>query len=554
VKKYLIYFPIIFSVLFALGVYVGIQLNYANQNIEITNAINNAIPKFQQSGFSKINNLLNYIDQEYVDEIDKEQIVEDVIYKILEELDPHSYYISKNELASYNEPLEGNFEGIGIEFNAQKDTVVVVTVIAGGPSEKVGLAAGDRIIKVNNESIVGKDINTSEIVKKLKGKKGTEVEITVIRKSSKKELIFKIVRGTIPINSIDASYMADKENGYIKISRFSRNTYDEFLEKSVALKKEGMKTLILDLRGNGGGYLDAAVKIADEFLEKNELIVYTEGKSRPKQNFKATSNGNLKELGLIVLIDENSASASEIIAGAIQDNDRGIIIGRRSFGKGLVQEQSMLKDGSALRLTIARYYTPSGRSIQKPYTNGNSEDYHKETYDRYTSGELTGNLQDTTPIADSLKFYTKKGRVVYGGGGIMPDYFIPLDTNIVFTDFYNLLRFGVFNRFTFDYTDNNRQKLKSFQNLTEFNNKFVVDNNMMTQFFEFAKESGFTKSVTEKSELTQIKSRLKAQFARYYFNDNGFFYIVNQDDEAFLKALELSKKEGLISEVSSIKH
>ena len=538
-KKYLIYIPLIISILFAAGIFVGLQINHANQNIEITNAINNALPKIHQNGANKINNLLNYIDQEYVDEVDKNKIVEDVIYKILEELDPHSYYISSEELASYTEPLEGNFEGIGIEFNFQKDTVVVVNVIAGGPSEKVGLAAGDRIIKVNEEDITGKDINTRDIVKKLKGKKGTEVEVTVFRKSNKKELKFKIIRGTIPIHSIDAAYMEDEANGYIKISRFSKNTYEEFLSNAKELKSKGMKNLVLDLRGNGGGYLDAAVKIADEFLEKDELIVYTEGKARPRQNFKATSKGSLKDIGVIVLIDENSASASEIISGAIQDNDRGLIVGRRSFGKGLVQEQSMLKDGSALRLTIARYYTPSGRSIQKPYSNGDSESYHKETYDRWASGELTGEMNDSLLTADSLKYFTKRGRIVYGGGGIMPDYFIPIDTNIVYSDYYNLLRYGIFNRFTFDYTDDRRGELKKFTDLNDFNKNFKVDGKILNDFFEFAKENGFDKKISDKNEITQIKSRLKAQFARFYFQDTGFFYIINKDDDTYKKALTL---------------
>lgn len=523
--------PIILAFVLGLGIYLGSKLNSNNTQQK-------SIFSLPKSNFNKINELINFIDQEYVDEISKKDLMDKAINSLLEDLDPHSYYISADQLASANEPLEGNFEGIGIEFNMQKDTVIVIATIAGGPSETAGIMAGDRIIKVNGENIAGIKMTNDEIVKRLKGKKGTEVNVTVHRKSAKEELNYKLKRGTIPISSVEVGYMANSTIGYIKISRFARNTHQEFLEHAKRLKSKGMKTLLLDLRGNGGGYLDAAINLADEFLGNRQLIVYTEGKARPKSSYYATNEGNFENINLTVLVDEGSASASEILAGALQDNDKGLIIGRRTFGKGLVQEQVTWPDSSAIRLTIARYYTPTGRCIQKPYS-GKSEDYFTETYSRYEKGEL--NDKDSIHFADSLKYYTPQGRVVYGGGGIMPDIFVPLDTTGTTIFISELTQLGLVNQFTFEYVDKNREKLQKFKTFDSFNKSFYITDNMFNEFINFAKKNGVRSDFMGlKKSGDAIKVRLKAHIAKHLWRDEGFYQIIHSIDNTFQKALQSS--------------
>src|ERR1051325_1020798 len=371
-NRFKIILPLIFALLLATGIFIGSKLNFSNQPIAFLHP--------EKKSSDKLNNVLNFIEEEYVDTVNKEQLTEKAITDLLANLDPHSVYITAKEVQEMREPLEGNFEGIGIEFNIIKDTIRVISVIAGGPSEALGIQAGDKIVNIEKKNVAGIKIKNKDVLGKLRGKGGTEVNVTIMR--GKKLIDYTITRGTIPIYSVDAGYMLDKKTGYIKVSRFAETTYDEFLEKASSLRSKGMQNLVLDLRGNGGGLLQTAVKICDEFLEKGKVIVYTEGKSHPKETITATDHGILTDTKLILLIDEGSASASEIVAGAIQDNDRGMIIGRRSFGKGLVQRETMFSDSSAIRLTVARYYTPTGRCIQKPYGK-DLQDYYSEEYNRY---------------------------------------------------------------------------------------------------------------------------------------------------------------------------
>jgi carboxyl-terminal processing protease len=407
-------------------------------------------------GTNKIEALLYHINKSYVDSVDNETMVEDAIKGILNELDPHSSYIPADELIAMNEPLKGNFEGVGIQFNIFKDTLLVVQTISGGPSEKVGLMAGDQIMKVDGENIAGIGLKNTDVMKLLKGPKGTVVNVSIKRGNTKKILEFEITRDKIPIYSVDAGYMANPNTGYIKVNRFAKNTVTEFNEALDTLREQGMKNLILDLQGNGGGYLRTAKALADEFLKDGDLLVFTQGRSFPKDESFATSGGSYEKGKLIVLIDKSSASASEIVAGAIQDHDRGLIIGRRSFGKGLVQKPVQLPDGSAVRLTTQRYYTPAGRCIQKSYEEG-VDAYRKEKYERLEKGELSS--MDSIIYPDSLKFFTANNRVVYGGGGIMPDLFVPIDTTMGSEYYYAVVRKGAMNSFALDFVNKSRSSL-----------------------------------------------------------------------------------------------
>lgn len=414
--KFYVYLPIIFALVLVLGIFIGTTFLSGGQKMVMGG---------NTGKFSKLQDVLQYINQEYVDTVNDDDLVERSIVSLLENLDPHSSYISAEELQANNEPLQGNFEGIGVEFNIVDDTVRVVAAIPGGPAEGVGVQAGDKIVMVDGKTIAGIKIANKGVMERLKGKGGTKVKISVKRNGRKGLIDFTITRGTIPIYSLDASYMLTANLGYIKISRFAATTYDEFMQALDKLQKQGMTKLVVDLRGNGGGFLNTAVDIADEFLPEGKSIVYTQGKARPRKDFYATKRGSFENGELFILIDDGSASASEILAGAVQDNDRGTLIGRRSFGKGLVQEQSEFTDGSAIRLTIARYYTPTGRCIQKSYKHG-VDDYYNEELSRYESGELES--ADSIKVADSLKYKTPGGKIVYGGGGIIPDEFVPLDT------------------------------------------------------------------------------------------------------------------------------
>lgn len=527
-----IYFPILFSLVLILGIYLGTKLDFTAPSGTTQ------VFSLPSKRFNKLSEIINYVEQEYVDSVSKDELVDLAIRDMLQELDPHSYYISAEEIQAMNEPLEGNFEGIGIEFSIQKDTIVVINPIAGGPSEMLGIQAGDRIVKVEGKNVAGVKITNNDVMGMLRGKGGTKVKVTIFRHAGNKLIDFIITRDAIPIYSIDVANMLNGEIGYIKISRFSKTTNEEFLNAEKKLLGKGMKKLILDLRGNGGGYLDAATRLADEFLENNQLIVYTEGRSRPKETYYATSRGKLTDTELIVLIDEGSASASEIIAGAVQDNDRGTIIGRRSFGKGLVQEQSNWPDGSAIRLTIARYYTPTGRSIQKPYDEG-SKKYYEDYYESL-SKEDSLIAADTTIKKDTLQYKTPAGKILYGGGGITPDIIIPHDTADRSLFLAQVSYAGLFNQFSFEYADQKRDYLKSFKSFETFKNAFNADEKLLSEFIAFAEKNGIKKETKGLSprEEKQIKQRLKANIARYVWNYEGFYLIMQEDDKFIRKALQ----------------
>ena len=416
-RKYSVFVPVMLAIAMIAGLFIGNALQRSNQP---------ANRSVKMAAGNKLSTIMSLVEAAYVDSINSAEIIEKTIPDLLKNLDPHSTYIPARNMKEVEEEMQGNFSGIGVQFSIQEDTVVIIDVISGGPSQQLGLMAGDRIVMVNDSNIAGVGIENEDVLKLLRGKKGTKVKVSNLRKGFSDFFEFDIIRGDIPIYSVDVSYMIDEETGYIKVSRFAEQTYDEFMDGMGKLNKAGAKKVIIDLRGNPGGYLAAVIRMVDEFLAKDEPILITRGKSQPEKVYTASSRASFTSNSVFVLIDEFSASASEIFAGALQDNDRGIVIGRRSFGKGLVQEQVPFSDGSAVRLTVARYYTPSGRSIQKPYDNG-SEEYYEDMFERMAHGEML--VADSIQFADSLKYYTKKGRTVYGGGGIMPDIFVPADTS-----------------------------------------------------------------------------------------------------------------------------
>jgi len=491
----------------------------------------------------KFATLLNYIEHMYVDSVNAEELTEKAIIKLLEELDPHSMYLSTEELREANEPLQGSFDGIGIQFNILKDTILVVEPIQGGPSEKLGIKSGDKIIKIDGENVAGVGIKNNDIFKRLRGPKGTKVTVEIEREGAKDLMAYDIIRDKIPIYSIDASYMAAPEVGYIKISRFARTTMDELRKAIMELKAEGMKDLVLDLQGNGGGLLNAAVEMCDEFIAGDRLLVYTEGRAFPREDYKANAKlpGSFEKGRLVVLIDESSASASEIVSGAIQDWDRGLIVGRRSFGKGLVQRPVPLPDGSAVRLTVQKYYTPSGRCIQKPYEEGN-EAYRHDREDRWKNGEFFS--LDSLHFPDSLKYATKvKNRTVYGGGGILPDVFVPLDTSESSTYFSEMLRTGVNNEWVLTYTNANRAKLLSqYPDIKTFAAKYEVPESGIKEMIAMMekKEVPFNEADFKVSEHA-IKLRTKALVARHLYDNEAFYEIINDLNPALKKALETLK-------------
>ena len=488
---------------------------------------------------SKLNYAVYAIENLYVDTLNQDKLVEDAIVALLQKLDPHSDYLSAKEAKDLNEPLQGNFDGIGIQFNMLKDTLFVIQTIAGGPSEKVGIMAGDRIIAVNDTTIAGVKMTNSDIMKRLRGKKGTTVFVKVLRKNINEEINFKIIRDKIPIYSLDAAYMVDKKVGYIKLNRFASTTHDEFLKALKKLNAQGMKSLILDLQGNGGGYLTSAIDVADEFLKDNELIVYTEGANQNKQTSNATSKGIFEKGNLVVLVDEGAASASEIVAGALQDWDRAVIVGRRTFGKGLVQRPIPFADGSMMRLTIARYYTPAGRCIQKPYDDG-EESYHKELVDRYNHGEMIH--ADSIHFPDSLIYKTLLNqRIVYGGGGIMPDLFVPIDTSR-YTDYHrNIVAKGLLNSFVISYFENNREEFKKiYPTFDIFNNEYIVSDAITNDLLAMAGEEKleFNEEQYLKSKPL-IQLQIKALVARDLFDMNEYYQVINTENESLQKALDL---------------
>lgn len=494
-----------------------------------------------QKNQMKFGRLLRLIDGFYVDSANVDELTEKAIVHMLSELDPHSVYVSKEEVDKMNEPLVGNFEGIGISFNIFKDTLLITTIIPGGPSEKVGLRAGDRILQVDGKNIAGTGMKNSDVVNLIRGEKGTTVAITVLRRNAGELLDFSIVRDKIPIHSLDASFMLDNETGYIRLNKFSATTTDEFTAAMSDLKGQNLKNLILDLRGNGGGYLKTAVEIADQFLENNRVIVYTEGLHDSKKEYKASAKGIFKNGNLIILVDEASASASEIVSGAVQDWDRGLIIGRRSFGKGLVQKPYFLTDGSMVRLTTAHYYTPSGRNIQKPYDNG-VESYKRDYLDRLSTGQLFS--ADSITLADSLKFKTLvNGRNVYAGGGVMPDIFIPMDTSVHYQYFNRLRRNNIVYNYVLDYVDHHRSDIKQqYPVFSKFDENFQVSNEMIEEIVAQGEKEGIKKDEKSLSfTLNTIKREIKALIARDVYTSNDFYKIFYRDDEAILKAMEVLK-------------
>jgi len=483
----------------------------------------------------KLSRILNYVEANYVDSIDRDKLVESVIPVLLQELDPHSVYIPAQELTAANEQLQGNFEGIGISFNMLTDTVLIISTIPGGPSGKVGLMAGDKIIYVGDSLIAGQGIADEDIMGMLKGPRGTEVNIKVLRKGVDELIPFTIVRDKIPIYSVDVAYMVNDSIGFIKINRFSMTTYDEFIESVKELKARGMKELILDLRGNVGGVMDPSIRIVDEFLPGGKLIVYTEGRARPREEYRSTDNGAFLEGELVVLIDEWSASASEIVAGALQDNDRGIIIGRRSFGKGLVQEPIMFNDRSAMRLTVARYYTPTGRSIQKPYEDG-YEEYIADLNERFIRFEHQN--ADSIHFENIQKFETPGGNIVYGGGGIMPDFFVPADTSGMSMYFAIVRNNGLIYRYALSYTEENRSRLQEFTSGDDINT-YLKKQSLLDKFISFAADNGIKadrEGIRESGEIIDIQ--IRAYIARNILDNKGFYPIWQELDTTLKEAIE----------------
>jgi carboxyl-terminal processing protease len=477
---------------------------------------------------NKIDAVLRLIEEQYVDTVDKVELTESLIPEILKNLDPHTVYIPAEDVKEANQELEGNFGGIGVQFSIQNDTVMVISVVPGGPSEKVGIIPGDRIIAVNDSVIAGKGIDSDEVVGMLRGELGTKVKVGILRRDRKGLLDFEITRGSIPVTSVEVGYMITDSIGYVKVSRFARNTYQEFLTALARLKAYNCQNLIVDLRGNSGGYLDIAISMINEFLPKGSLIVYTEGKASPRQDVYANGLGSCKDMRLTVLIDEFSASASEIFAGAIQDNDRGLIVGRRSFGKGLVQQPFNLPDGSSIRLTVARYYTPSGRGIQKPYTNG-VEDYHRDIIARFQHGEFFE--RDSIEFDTSLEFYTVNGRKVFGGGGVMPDVFVPRDTS-GFSDYYFKIRDrALMYQFALKYSDDNRIQLQRFETVEALEHHLDKEN-VLARLIKYAADNGIEydeKGFRQSKNL--MGTELKAYIARNILDNMGFYPIIAQVDE-----------------------
>lgn len=503
----------------------------------------------QQQKLLMVENIVNNL---YVDNVDEEKIVENAVRGILENLDPHSSYSTKEETTSSQETMQGSFSGIGIQFNMQKDTLYVVQTIAGGPSEKVGILPGDRFIAVDDSIIAGRKLKNTDIMKRLRGPKGTKVNIKVKRGSNAELLEFRITRDDIPLNSIDAVYMADGKTGYIRLSRFAATSYKEFKDAITKLKKQGMQQLILDLTDNGGGYMQIAAQIANEMLNRGNLIVYTQGRKSPRQNLNADGSGTFRTQKVVVMINQFSASASEILSGAVQDWDRGVVVGRRSFGKGLVQREFLLPDSSSFRLTIARYYTPSGRNIQKPYVKGDREDYDKDIIDRYNHGELQS--ADSIHFADSLKHTTLRlHRTVYGGGGIMPDVFVPLDTT-QYTDYHRrLVAKGIIPQFALRYVDKNRTDLKAqYPDAQKFIKEFTVTDEMLNNLVDAGKAEkvDFDKSQFAKSK-EMLRTFVKAAIANDLFSTGAYFQIVNEQNDIYKEALSIINDDARYRKIIS---
>jgi len=517
--------PIYFSIAVVLGIIIGISLKGNTGNLLSLSKVS--------SQELKIKRLINFIKKDYVDTVDTDSLLDGAITEMLGKLDPHSVYIPKENLQAVTENMQGNFVGIGVQFRMINDSITVIQPIKGGPSIKAGIKAGDRILMADKDTLYGKKLYSDKVPNYLKGASGSTVALKIYRKSNDSIFTANVTRGKVNIKSVDLAYMINDSLGYIKLNRFSRNSYKEFKASLTDLIDDGMADLVLDLRENGGGFVDIANSIVDEFLEKDKLIVFTKNNKNHIEKSFATSKGSFEKGGLYVLIDENTASASEILSGALQDNDKGTIIGRRSFGKGLVQIEMDLGDGSAVRLTTARYYTPTGRSIQKPYDHNGNKNYYDDYQKRIANGELLN--KDSIKVVDSLKYTTPKGKIVYGGGGIVPDVFVPIDTTSYMSTFY----FNSINNFAFDYVDNNRKKLSKWT-VAAFISDFDKDNTILNSYLLKIKAK---KTISTKNK-NSIKRYLKASIANTLFGDIGFYRIIQQDDKMIQKVLELeSKKE-----------
>jgi len=522
------YIPIIIAVSIVAGIFIGTF--YANR-------YSGSKPGIISASSNKLNALLRIIDDQYVDTVDMAELVEDAMPQILGELDPHSSYIAAKDLEEVTADLRGSFSGIGIQFTIQQDTIHVNNVIAGGPSEKVGLMAGDRIVEVDDSAFVGKMVTNNEAMKKLKGPKGSEVKLGVFRHGEKELLHFTIIRGDIPVKSVDASYMLNEKFGYIKINKFGETTYPEMLISLAKLHQEHCQGIVIDLRQNTGGYMGAAIQMVNEFLPKGKLIVYTEGRKAPRENYFSNGTGSSQEIPVIILVDEGSASASEIFAGAIQDNDRGTVIGRRSFGKGLVQQPIDFSDGSAIRLTIARYYTPSGRCIQKPYNKGKDENYEMDILTRYEHGEFFS--QDSIKQDESHIYYTSLGRPVYGGGGIMPDIFVPQDTTGITSYFSMAVNRGLTLQFAFQYTDQNRHTLQKYTTSDELL-QYLKKQNILEKFARFAESKGLKRrNILMYKSQKLFERNLYGNIIYNMLDMEDYLKYLNQLDPTVLKAIEI---------------
>ena len=514
------YLPILLFACVAMGIVIGGMINFPQRTLSKQNAQK-----------VKIERLIDFINEEYVDDVNSDSIVDMTVNSILANLDPHSVYLPPSEQSSEAEIMKGDFVGIGVNFYMYNDTITVVKPLENGPAEKAGIISSDRILYADKTKLFGRKLPTDSLYNKLKGEEGSKVLLTVFRKSTNKKLKITVEREVVPIKSVDTHLMLNKTSGYIKINRFAENTYDEFREGLEQLKKQGMTTLIIDLRDNGGGYLEKAVAIADEFLKDKELVVFTKNRKGTVDKTYATEEGIFETGKVYVLIDENSASASEILAGALQDNDRATIVGRRSFGKGLVQREMGFDDGSAVRLTVSRYYTPSGRSIQKPYIKGESEKYSHDFETRFESGELYE--KDKIKIADSLKFKTKKGRIVYGGGGIVPDIFVPLEVKKGGENLAYILNSGVVGHFVFEQLDKDRSKFKGLK-FQEFLAKVQSDESYVPKFESYLKEAGL--EIKLENNKTLVKKYITAELARQLFGESQYYNIILKDD-TMLKAV-----------------
>ena len=534
-SKHAILFPLILAVGIILGTLLG---QFVGRN-RAESQLKQLISRTGLMTRNKIMQTCMLVEHQYVDSISMDSLSELVIPLMMKELDPHSVYIPAREMQAMNEPLEAQFDGIGVVFNAATDTVIVLNVVPNGPSAKAGIVAGDRIIEVNDTVVAGVKMPQNDIVKRLRGPRGSEVKLSLKRHGLEELVDVVVVRDAIPINSIESSFMITSDIGYIRLSQFARTSYIELLKSLIKLRKEGLKKLIFDLRGNSGGFMDQAIMIANDFLPEGKLIVYTE--DRQKEQIKQYSNGQgtSTDLKLIILIDESSASSSEILAGAVQDNDRGVIVGRRSFGKGLVQNQLPYSDGSALRLTTARYFTPTGRSIQKPYEKGHGEDYELDMVNRYNNNEFFS--ADSIHFSDSLKFTTPKGRTVYGGGGIMPDYFIPLDTTDMTRYFMQVSGRNIIYRYTLDYADKHREALNKVETLADLTALLDADKGMFEDFIRYAERQG-VRPVRREIERSRkiITSQLRAYIGRNTaLEDDGFYYNIFPIDDEVQRSIEI---------------